>query len=485
MSIRRDVDTTAGRPRRPLVGIFMAVLAVLAAVAFIPPLRARFVSDTFVLYEGAKQQALLDALSHYVPHAGQWYRPTTELVFWLEARAFATAPLGWHLIALGCHVLSSVLIYELVRRLSGVRTAAAIAALTFLFLPHAHETLWDIADLHTALAGPVLLGAVLAYVSGRRWTALVLSIAALTVDESGLLAVAFIALYETTVVIRSHVRRFLTDVALRLAPFILVAVAYIGTRLIAGSIYSEVTDPCRSPKCLVVAAAEYFNRFYVRPDAFLRDLWTHRITFVAVGVVLGLMLLVALRPWGWARLRPAAFAVGWLVVGSLFFVLALPGYIPDRFLYIPDMGLAMLVGAGLAELPSSWRVGTAVRKAGLLGAGGVFIAWFSLGFSMLVERGGMWVQAGDQAASIVEGVRNMVPDPPANTVFFFTDIPHSISPDIPPGNTGPYLFHNGLDAALRLAYGRNDLSAQKASLANANQSGLVFTINAGSVSRTP
>jgi hypothetical protein len=364
VSIHRDVDSTAGHPRRPLVAIFIAVLVVLAGVVFIPPLRARFVSDTFVLYEFAKQQSLLDALSQYVPHADRWYRPTTELVFWLEAHVFATVPLGYHLIALGCHVLSSVLIYGLVRRLSGVRIAAAIAALTFLFQPHAHEPLWDIADLHTALAGPVLLAAVLAYVTGRRWPAVFLSIGALTVDESGLLAVALIAVYEVTVLSRLVERRFLIDVALRLAPFILVAVAYIGTRLLAGSIFSELTDPCRSPKCLVVAAAEYFNRFYVRPDAFLRDIWVlaHRITFVAVGVVLGLMLLVALRPWAWARLRPAAFAVGWLVVSSLFFILTLWPYIPDRFLYIPDMGLAMLIGAGLAELPKGWRVGTAVAK---------------------------------------------------------------------------------------------------------------------------
>lgn len=485
MSIRRYVASTAGHRRWSLVAIFVAVLAVLAAVVFIPPLRAKFVSDTFVLYEVAKQQSLLDALSQYVPDAGHWYRPTTGLVFWLEAHVFATAPLGYHLIALGCHVLSCVLIYVLVRRISGVRTAAAIAALTFLFLPHAQEALWDIADLHTALAGSVLLAAVLAYVTGRRWPALFLSIAALTIDESGILAVALIALYEVTVVSRSFGRRFLTDVALRLAPFLLVAAAYIGTRLLAGSIYNEITDPCRSPKCLIVAAAEYFNRFYIRPDAFLRDIWAHRITFVAVGVVLGLMLLVALRPWAWARLRPAAFAFGWLVVGSMFFVLALWPYIPDRFLYIPDMGLAMLVGAGVAELPKGWHVGTAVRKAGLLGAAGVFIAWFSLGLPMLVERGGMWVQAGDQAASIVDSVRNMVPDPPANTVFLFTGIPHSTSPDIPPGNTGPYVFHNGLGAALRLAYGRNDLSAKEASLANANQSDFVFTINAGSVSRDP
>jgi hypothetical protein len=467
-----------------VVAVLILILGVLSAVVFLPPLQARFVSDTFGLYESAKQQSFFDVLSQFVPQPGHWYRPTTEVVFWIEARLFATAPFGYHLVALGCHLLSSLLIWMLVRRLSGVGVAAVVAAATFLFLPLAHETLWDIADLHTALAGPAMLAAVLAYLTGRRWLALCLSIAALTVDESGLLAIAFIAFYELTIVSRPFRRSLLTEVALRQAPFVLAGLAYVGTRVLAGSIYNEVGDPCRSLRCLGQAAMHYFNRFYVRPDAFLQDIWVHQVVFVAWGGVLGLMLVAALRPWSWISLRPSAFAFGWLVGGSLFFALTLWPYIPDRFLYIPAMGMAMLVGTSLAELPTGWRVGTGVRKAGLVAAGAVFIAWFVLGVPMLVERGAMWLEAGDQAASIVGSVRNMVPDPPADTVFFFTDIPDSTTPAIPPGNSGPYLFHNGLTAALQLAYGRSDLSAQEAPLTGGDRSD-VFTITGRGVTRAP
>ena len=42
-------------------------------------------------------------------------------------------------------------------------------------------------------------------------------------------------------------------------------------------------------------------------------------------------------------------------------------------------------------------------------------------------------------------------------MLVFSDVPDSLLPDIPPGNTGPYLLRNGLTTGLRLRYGRSDV----------------------------
>lgn len=50
-----------------------------------------------------------------------------------------------------------------------------------------------------------------------------------------------------------------------------------------------------------------------------------------------------------------------------------------------------------------------------------------------------------------------MPNPRPGSVFVFLDVPFLTSPDVAPGNDGPYLFNNGLQSAIRLEYGRTDL----------------------------
>jgi len=142
--------------------IGFVVLVVAFVNVFVPPLQTRFVSDTFVQFVNSKAMSFHDVLTTYIPSAATWYRPTTTAVFWFEVRIFGSDPVGYHVFALACHMLTAGLIYELARRLTGARWAALLAALIFLFCPQAHEPLWDVADLHTVLSGPVLLAALLA-----------------------------------------------------------------------------------------------------------------------------------------------------------------------------------------------------------------------------------------------------------------------------------------------------------------------------------
>ena len=104
---------------------------------------------------------------------------------------------------------------------------------------------------------------------------------------------------------------------------------------------------------------------------------------------------------------------------------------------------------------------------------------------MLFGRGQLWIGAGEQAASILREVHALVPDPPRDAVFIFRNVPDETSPAIPPGNTGPYVFHVGLQSAIRLEYDRSDLTVVGGDSSSATGRAFVFEVRDGSVVQMP
>ncbi len=169
------------------------------------------------------------------------------------------------------------------------------------------------------------------------------------------------------------------------------------------------------------------------------------------------MVAVLLRPWTWRDWRAAVFAAGWTAGASSFAILALFPYVADRFLYLADVGLALLLGAATAEVLRAWPAAGTGARVGLAAGATVVAAWLAIGPVALAERGRLWAAAGAQARAIVEATVRLVPDPPPRATIVFSGPLDSYAVTIPPGNTGPYLFRTGIGAALRLAYGRPDL----------------------------
>jgi hypothetical protein len=452
------------RPRSAVQGRLVLLLAVLFVIVFVivfvPPLRARFVSDSFVLFENARRQTPVDVLAGYLPAPGRWYRPTTDLVFWLEAHVFGDEPIGYHLLTLVCHLVSAVLLYGLTVHLTKRRAAGVVAFVAFALLPAAHEPLWDIADLHTALSGPLLLATLLAYARGHRRLALAAALVALTVDEVGLVGIGLICLYILLIDGRPFDRFSMRRALLPAAPFLALGIGYVAIRVLAGPIFSEGIEPCRSPQCLAVAGAEYVNRLVVRPDGLLQLIWLKRPQFAVLSVAILLLALLAGRVWRPLLLQPVFFATGWILGASAFFILTLWSYVPDRFFYIPDMGLCLLLGTIFAGASLEWAHAGRGQRMALLGGAAFLSVWLALGVPMMVARGQAWVEGGDQAARVVDAIKHALPDPPAGAVISVTGAPDAVLPQIPPGNSGAWVFHNGvsLERALQSAYRRVDLT---------------------------
>lgn len=476
---------TDSRDPLPWLRFAFALLGVaLAAVVFIPPLRAGFVSDSFALYARALRQTPVDLTALFIPTEGAWYRPLTDTAFWIEVHLFGDGYVGYHVVTLALHVLTSVLLVTVTRRLTNSRPASLAAGLVFLTSIHAHEPLWDIADLHTAMAAPLLVGAVLWYMLGRRRLAWATSAIALFVDEAGLLTVALVTLY-AIVYESSRKPERLVSLAWRMLPFLALAAGYVAMRLIPGSVYAEGVQACRSVQCMAVAGMEYFNRLWVRPDALLSDIWGNRGRYIKLGVA-GLAISIALlRPWEWRQFKPIVFAMGWVVGASLFFALTLWPYIPDRFLYIPDVGLALLVGAIVASAAELASRRGRVYRGGLAAMSLVVVAWLVVGVPMIIDRGSRWISGGDEATAVLDSTQRALPQPPKNATLVFQQLPDAVYPVIPPGNSGAWVFHNqaSLHEGLQLRYHRGDFIVVQDGAVPSSAPGpvLVLRVEGGSV----
>ncbi len=142
-------------------------LSAIAALVFMPGLTAGFVSDSWLFLERADDSSLADVAAFVDAQRAGFLRPAIESYFWLGYRLFGLDPLPYHLASIAGHVSSAALLGLLTARLTGHAWAAVAAAASLLFAVAAHEPLYDVADIHNALGGPLLIGAVLAYARGR------------------------------------------------------------------------------------------------------------------------------------------------------------------------------------------------------------------------------------------------------------------------------------------------------------------------------
>ncbi|HET9878461.1 MAG TPA: hypothetical protein VFQ81_04030 [Candidatus Limnocylindria bacterium] len=417
---------------------------------------AGFVSDSWLFLERAHGASLLDVASLYNPsvvpatvrEASEWlfYRPSVELAFWIELRIFGMNPVGYHLVALGAHVATATLVGVLARQLTGSAWAAWGAGMVFVAVLQAHEPVFDAADVHNALGGPLLLGAVVALAAGRTWLPAILCAILLTVDESGVLVLPLGVLY--AVILRPTSWRNVLPVAG-------VVVAYAVARTLFDDITAADTLSCAAMECIAQGMDASIGRLFLRPETNIVRYGAASLPLLAVTAALA---MVAGRRL--VRLRPALFGIGWTLGTCLFFVIVRYPYMTDRFLYVPFAGVALLAGVIMACAQDRWGEGWSGRTR-VAAVAAVMGVWVWSGAGMLIERGARWTAAGDEAARIVGEVMREWPQPPSHGLFIVDGAPHSLAPEFSPGNTGPYVFHNGLAAALRLAYGREDLGAVK------------------------
>ncbi len=302
-------------------------------------------------------------------------RPLTYFTFWVNHRLGGADPSGYHAVNLAIHTTSAFLVMLCLRRLLPAR-AALIAAFVFAVHPAQTEAVVYVFARSTLLSSCLTFAALLSWLKGRHWLAVVGFAAALLAKEEIAAFPVFLGLLHLTISRnRGEHRPIAAMLALALAAVTRVAVV------------AATTPGSGAGSNAGVSAFDYFlTQGYV----ILRYL---QLLAIPVGFTVDPEIEI-LRDWRGVLCWAAVIFLVWLSIrftdrarAGFWFLAALILIAPtssifpaadlaaDRRLYLPMLGFSAI--AGLLLERTTYPV--------LLTAGGVVLSMLSL------ARGDVWM----------------------------------------------------------------------------------------------
>jgi tetratricopeptide (TPR) repeat protein len=297
------------------------------------------------------------------PGATQQYYPALHSAFWVEHRLWGDSALGYHILNVALHLLASLLLYRVLRRLAV--PGAVLAAAAFALHPVCVETVAWVSEQKNTLSAVFYMAAALAYLrfdSGRRWGSYALGTALFALALLSKSVTATLPAAILVVVWWKRGRISLKGDVLALAPwFAMSAAAGCMTSWMERNFIGASGAPFRLGLVERILVAGRVAWFYLGKLLWPADLvfiyprwtvdshaaWQYLFPASALAV---LAALFALRDRARGPLASALLFVGTLFP-ALGFVNVYPfvfSYVADHFQYLAAAGLISSLAAAVA-----------------------------------------------------------------------------------------------------------------------------------------
>ena len=419
----------------PVLPLLVALAA--AVVAAWPALRSPFYADDYVYLAAARNLSFADyaraALTPWsdepllAPATQDFWRPLSYLAFGLLEPLFGSRTTAYHLLVLGIHFSSVVLVWLLTKQLAGRWEAAGIAAVLFAAHPAAFEGVAWISSLSNA-GLPLMLGAWLVFARATvrehvRWRGVVLSAVllalALGFRESTVAVVPAIVFWRCAWWRRGRLGEWST-----FAPFVPFAVVFAVYGLLLTRFLTQA--PVNSETWELGRHAPghfwYFVKVVALPVGEGSTGFAHWAQVVAgTAVVVLLPALLFLRRWLMASM---VFAV--LVAAVPDAPLTLP--VAQREVYFPAAFFAIGFAVILRELLDHAEIYVHPR---LLWGGVAAVAALAVLLGTLAgyQRTRDWVESGPEAQQAwIDELRAAYPALPEGGTLYYANTPTVLAP---------------------------------------------------------
>jgi tetratricopeptide (TPR) repeat protein len=378
---------------RRRVAVICAALFVVVTAVFLPAIRNDFVNlddGAYVTSNPAVQGGLtLPAVkwAFTTLHFGNWM-PVTWISHMVDCGRFGLSPWGHHLTSVLLHAANTVLLFLVLRRLTGSVWRSLLTAALFGLHPLRVESVAWISSRKDVLSGLFFIAAIGAYAryaertrdignggGGRIGTVVAAYLLTLTLFALGLMSKPVVVTLPFVLLLldggplgragttwaerRQKASRLLWE---KIPFFALAAVHGVATYH-AQKALGAVSDQAAAPLPLrlanaVVAYVRYLGKTFWPENLaafypFPASLPAAEVAGAAT-LLLGVTLLVV-----WLRRRPW-LAVGWFwYLGTLVPVIQLiqvgSHAMADRFTYLPHMGLLIALVWGAGDMAGRWR----------------------------------------------------------------------------------------------------------------------------------
>ncbi len=358
-----------------MVSIVLLVLA--AGIPYLFTLNSEFVLDDNPLIAGDSSvhsfSGITQAFSRgFISGAGMpnsYYRPLVTVSYVLNYALFEAHPWGYKLANVLLHILVTVLVFLLARRVIPKGIAPLSAALLFAVHPaHAEAVSW-ISARTDLLQSVFSLGALLAfwrYLEADRsrmfrclgWYVASIAFFALAMfsKESALVVPLIIIVLPFYAGKKSSFKFVLGQTI----PFVAVVLLYLAAKQsVLGYAFSQnaVFTGLWGRLLVVPAFVLAYLRMLFIPGLAQPLHIPHTAPIISVFGWIGLLALVGIPIALWRKSRAIAFAAGWVSIGLLLVLNIVPilGLRPcERFVYFPSIGLALIVGLAVNRL-HQWK----------------------------------------------------------------------------------------------------------------------------------
>jgi len=367
----------AGLNDRWMVPAVCIFLAAIVWVVFGQTLRHEFVSfdDELYVYEnpvvqkGLTWEGFCWALTY--GSIGHWH-PLTWLSHMLDCQWYGLQAGSHHLTNLLLHGIAAILLFLVLRRMTGFLWRSAFVAAVFAIHPLRAESVAWISERKDVLSGVFFMLTLAAYVryvrrppSMIRYGAVVLCFALGLLSKNMLVTMPFVLLLLDYWPL-NRLSSFTPQVLLRLVAekiplFALTVGSCMATALVPEKLTAADQLPfgLRMENAVVSYATYLWQMIYPRGLACVYPNPINHLPLWQVAGALGLLLAISGAVWAFRKTHP------WLIVGWLWYVgMMIPviGMVQisfyahaDRYTYLPQIGLYLLLTWTAAELCAGWR----------------------------------------------------------------------------------------------------------------------------------
>ena len=345
--------------------------------------------------------------------AGMWH-PLTWLSHMLDCQVFGLSPGAHHRVNVVFQLINAILLFLVLKRMTGAQERSAIVAALFALHPLRVETVAWVADrkgLLSAFFGILTLWAYVRFTERRSWPRY---LAALLLFSFGVMAKPTLVTLPLVLLLldfwplnrlrsgpaalvsaasppgeptggRATGKVSISEAILEKLPFFVVSLAasvatFLASRAVEGAL-SDLPVSARLSNA-VVSYARYLGKTFVPVD--LAVIYPHPGTWGMAATLASVLLLgaVSLGALLFLRSRPY-LVVGWfwflgMLVPVIGLVQAGSQAMADRFTYLPHIGLLVALVWGVAdltrELPRRRTVLTAAAGLALVACAGISLA---------------------------------------------------------------------------------------------------------------
>jgi len=374
----------AANTKKLSVGLIsLIVLTAAAMLAYLPNSSSEFLLDDHILIENnpfirqlaspadylAQEDGILDRDDWDIDYHTRYYRPLINLTYHIDYRLWGLNPTGFHFTNWLFHLVTALLLFQIIVRLTGNGWGALVAALLFVLHPVQTESVSWIASRNNILTTLFSLAAFLCYISapkGRYWVYLFLSACfyglAVFSKEFGVMLLPIFFLYDHIFKTRP---RLPNKSWLVYIPFVLVLFVYL---LFRSQVTGTLLDiPDQTPFWLRLLMAPYLVMYNFRLVLVPVGLHNFLVTYPLVQMTLAIavgglgMVLTGSLLWRFRHEKYIVFGVMSFLCG-LFPVLNLiptsaVTLVAMRWLYFPLAFLSFAFCRMVGDRPGRYRIG--------------------------------------------------------------------------------------------------------------------------------